>query len=213
MCVATHGNKVKEELADQGFTCLWLGYAEGCPEMTYQVYNLETGNTRFTRDLVFLRTDMKQPIKEKEGNLEGTPSKDSMLAHIIDDDDDIVPNLVRQVSESDSEDESDDEDDDSAKNDGYTTPTTRIAGSGNYDTADKVVEDSSSDSGMDDEAPVLETAVNMKLVQAMQNLESSYNPEANRIVAIGRDSMVDEKANYLIDVAKIAKYKESTENK
>ena len=58
------------------------------------------------RDLVFLGTDMKRSIKEQEGNLEGTPSKDSMLADIIYDEDDIVPNIVRQVSDSKSDDES-----------------------------------------------------------------------------------------------------------
>ena len=44
----------------------------------------------------------------------------------------------------------------------------------------------------------------------MRNLESSYDPEASRIAAMGRDSIVDEKANYLIDVAKVAKIQKST---
>ncbi len=62
-----------------------------------------------------------------------------MLASIIDNGGDIVPNIVRQVSDSESEDKSDEN---SAKNDGYTTLTTRIAHSVNYDTASEVVQDS-----------------------------------------------------------------------
>ena len=152
---------------------------------------------------------MKQSIKEQEGNLEETPSKDSMLVNIIDDEDDIVPDIVRQVSASKSDDESGE---DSAKNGGYTTSTTRIANSANYDTASNVVQDSSSESDMENEVsspetgsvadnvdPAPETTVNQRLVQAMRNLEPSYNPEVNRIAAIGRDAMVNEKANYLID--------------
>ena len=161
------------------------------------------------RDLVFLQTDMKQSIKEQEENLEETPCKDLMFDDIINDEDDIVLNIVRHVSDLESDDESNE---DSTKNDGYTTPTTRIANSVNYDTASNMVQDSSSESDMENEVsspetgsvadnvdPAPETTVNQRLVQAMRNLEPSYNPEVNRIAAIGRDAMVNEKANYLID--------------
>ena len=157
------------------------------------MYNPKTNKVSLTRDVTFLRKSHYDWVAEEEP---------ALVLEIEEEELDAPVTTQNPVSIIDDADDEDDEDDD-------IPPLVNC----NYVT--------DSEDELEDEQEVVAspvTTVNQKVICEMRKLSISYNPEANVIAQqgrvtrssvntnnkSGRDSMVTELANLLIDVAKVA---------
>ena len=163
-CIVTNRTAIKSKLSNRGKPCLWMGYADDHSAGTYRLYNPATRKIILSRDVTFLGE-----IKETEKVKEVTA----------------IPKLALQSKEYDED--SDDE---------YADMPVLI--NRNYvsdsDNSDNELEDEEEEhfmnykeDVMDEEDVILEEQnppdFNPKVARAMRNLQSSFNPEATRVLA------------------------------
>jgi hypothetical protein len=109
MVVVYQNNNMAPKMKDRGTTCIWLGYAADHAAGTYRVYNPQTRQVIFTRDVQFLnqtygKYHKAKVIKEAEREKSNKPMT---IVHDDDsDDDDDIPKLnLNIVSDDESSDE------------------------------------------------------------------------------------------------------------
>jgi hypothetical protein len=120
MVVVYQNNKMAAKIKDRGTTCIWLGYAADHAAGTYRVYNPQTKQVIFTRDVQLLNQTYGEyhkakAIKDAEREQSNTP-----MTIVHDDDsenDDDIPELNQNIV---SDDESSDEEDDRKDSEGET---------------------------------------------------------------------------------------------
>ena len=64
MCITTYSNSThQDKLANWSTTGMWVGYTDGHPNGTYQVFNPKTKKIILTRDVTFLQKSYGESIK------------------------------------------------------------------------------------------------------------------------------------------------------
>ena len=192
-CIIADRTKIKAKLKNRGRVGHWMGYAKDHAKDTFRIYNPKTRKIIFSRDIKNTYEEntsekdlMNESVKEPETITE-SPILTKVKENEYDSDSDDsylgMPPLVRRVSSSSSSENSDSEEDvisDEEDNDFFTNQN------------DEIIEEEDSTSTKTQTTAQLGN--NPKVLRAMKNLESSFNPDAQKILE-ANDNAQDNSVN------------------
>ena len=171
LCVVTDRVKIKAKLANRGKNCYWIGYAKNHPVGTYRIYNPVTRRVIQSRDVVFMEQGklVTPQVKTPENENDDEDSYDSDNESLAN-----LPGLVRQVSSSSSE--------DIAEN--FEQPITQELNEHQVSDHDSNLETSLDDLELQENhfQPESPSKGRINIVRELKGLETSYNPEATRLL-------------------------------
>ena len=192
-CIISDRTKIKAKLRDRGRFGYWMGYAKDHAKDTFRIYNPKTRKIIFSRDIK--KTEETKPsdnIPLEEDIVIEQESEPTLLEEVknsgYDSDESYtgMPPLTRQVSSSSSSDDSDSDDEnipDASDSDN------EIMSDEEDNDENEVIEEE--DSETITTQATAQISSNKKVVRAMRNLESSFNPDAQKILEANQNNQED----------------------
>ena len=180
-CIVADRTKIKAKFADRGKPCLWLGYAKRHAAGTFRLYNSKTNRIIQSRDVIFTRSKSTQ-----------------VLSTVVEEE--VVP--ISQMGEMDEDDDTDsDEEDDKP----HLIPEVSDSDESGTEESDTDL-DNESNSDADTLEDTATLAENPKVVAAMKKLNSSFNPDAHKIVRASRRSHSEAGREDSVSTSDVSRY-------